>query len=70
MFDTKIFGERLKETRLEKDMSALQLGKALGFSDATIFRWENGSRVPCVESLYRIAKYFNVPAGWLIGLED
>jgi len=51
-------------------MSALQLGKALGFSDATIFRWENGSRVPCVESLYRIAKYFNVPAGWLIGLED
>jgi len=69
-FNTKIFGERLKELRLEKSMTTVQLGKALGVSDPSISQWENGLMKPSVDSVFRIAKFFNVPAGYLIGTED
>lgn len=66
----KIFCERLKELRLEKDLSTVQLAKELKISDSTITRWENGLRVPSIDNLYIIAKYFKVTADYLIGLED
>ena len=69
-FDIKVFSGRLRELRLEKGMSTIKLGKELGFSDATISRWENGLIHPGISSLYKIAKYFNVTAGYLIGTED
>ena len=66
----KIFCERLKELRQEKNLSTIKLGKELQVSDSTITRWENGLRVPSIEHLYNIAKYFNVTSDYLIGLED
>ncbi len=66
----KIFCERLKELRLEKNLSTIQLGKILDVKNSTITRWENGLRVPNIDSLYNIAKYFGVTADYLIGLED
>lgn len=66
----KIFCERLKELRQEKNLSAKQLGKELNVSDSTIIRWENGLRIPSIENLYKIAVYFKVTADYLIGLEN
>jgi len=62
--------ERLKELRLENELSAKELGKILGVRDTTILRWEKGIIIPSIEHLYNIAKYFNVSADYLIGLED
>lgn len=66
----KVFSERLKELRLEENLSAKQLGEILEVSDSTIIRWENEKRIPSIEQLYKIAVYFKVSAGYLIGLED
>ncbi len=66
----KIFCERLKELRLEKNLSTIQLGKILNVENSTITRWENGLRVPSIDHLYNIAKFFGVTADFLIGLED
>ena len=66
----KIFGERLKELRLAKGLSAAKLGKILGVSDSTIIRWENATIIPSVFSLKHVAEYFGVSADYLIGLED
>lgn len=66
----KIFSERLKELRIEKELSSLKLGKILGVSDSTIIRWENEKISPTIENLYNIAKFFNVSADYLLGLED
>ena len=66
----KIFCERLKELRTEKNLSALQLGKALEVSDSTIIRWENEQRLPNIASIVSIAKYFAVSTDYLLGLED
>ena len=66
----KIFSERLKELRLEKELSAVELGKELNVRDSTIIRWENEKISPTIENLYNIAKFFNVSADYLLGLED
>ncbi len=55
-----IFGKRLKELRLEKGLSQQKLGEELGFCNQTISFWENGSREPDLDTLLKIAHYFDV----------
>lgn len=64
------FAERLRELRESKNLSLVQLSKELGVSDVAICRWENKQRVPNIESLVLIAKYFGVSTDYLLGLED
>lgn len=64
------FAERLKELRLEHNLTTIQLAKELGVGDSSISRWEKGLRVPSIDNLYNIAVYFGVSADYLIGLED
>lgn len=66
----RTFAERLKDLRLEKNLSALKLSKELGVDDNTILRWEKGLMVPNIINLYKIATYFGVSADYLIGLEN
>lgn len=66
----KIFCERFKELRIENGLSMMQLAKELNVSDAAISRWENEQHIPNIEYLYQIAKFFNVSADYLIGLEN
>ena len=55
-----IFGKNLKELRLEKGLSQDKLGKQLGFCNQTISFWESGSREPDLDTLVKIARFFNV----------
>lgn len=66
----KIFGERLKELRTEKGLSLIKLAKEIDISDATICRWENNKADVGAQEIVIIAKYFNVSADYLLGLED
>jgi len=70
-FNSEIFGERLRTLRhQQKTLTTVKLGKALGVTDTTITNWELGKRIPSVPNLYIIAQFFNVPAGYLLGLEE
>lgn len=66
----KIFGERLKELREEKGLSAKSLGKNIGVSDAAILNWENNINDIKGEYLVELAKFFGVSTDYLLGLED
>lgn len=66
----KVFGEKLRELRTEKGISAKKLADTLGVSDSTVIRWENDVISPSIESLCALAKYFNVSADYLLGLDD
>lgn len=44
--DAKVIGERLKILRKERGMTARDLADEIGVSYTTIYRWENGDRVP------------------------
>lgn len=66
----KIFCERFRELRQEHNLTIQQLAEELGVSIAAVSRWETGARVPSIDSLYIIAKYFDVTTDYLVGLED
>ena len=66
----KVFCERLKELRIEKKLSKVQLAKEIDCSDVAIGRWENEQRIPNIEEVVKLAKFFNVSADYLLGLSD
>lgn len=66
----KIFGERLRELRTERKLTAKQLAKHLNTTDATVIRWENDTMSPKAEYIAEISKFFNVSADYLLGLKD
>lgn len=55
-----VFGKRLKELRIERKLSQQKLGENLGFCNQTISFWESGSREPDLDTLLKIAHYFEV----------
>ncbi len=65
-----VFSERLKKLREDKAFTLQMLGKELGVSGVAIGRWERGARVPTIETLVMLAKYFGVSADYLVGLDD
>jgi len=64
------FGERLKELREEKGISALALSKALQFGEANVGRWERNERDITSDNLIKLADFFNVSIDYLVGRSD
>ena len=62
--------ERLKELRIEKDISQLELAKAVGFSQSSIAYWETGQRVPNAKAIIILARFFDVSIDYLLGEKD
>lgn len=65
-----LFPSQLRNLRNEKGISQLELSKVLAVSKSTIGLWETGDTLPDAESLYKIARYFEVSADWLLGLSQ
>ena len=57
---------RLRELRLERNMSQQRLAMELSMTQNTISRYENGKREPGIKELIRIADYFNVSLDYLL----
>lgn len=70
MFDKKIFSERLKQLRLQQNLTLETLGNEFQVTKQTTSRWETGDRVPSIDIVYSLANYFNVSSDYLIGLTD
>lgn len=51
-------------------MTWAELARATGLSPTAFNKWVAGTRLPNIDSVAILAKYFNVPAGYLIGTED
>lgn len=66
----EIFRKRFKELRAEKGLSFSAISKALNLSYQTVARWENGERLPSLETLVKIANYFGVTTDYLLGRTD
>ena len=64
------FGRRLKELRLEHNISQRKLGQILGVVNQTISFWELGTREPDLDTLVLIANYFNVTLDYLVGINN
>lgn len=69
-FELKVFAERLKELREEKNLTINGIAKEIGIPASSISRWENQKRMPTIDSLFMLAQYFNVTTDYLLGLEN
>ncbi|MEW8974515.1 MAG: helix-turn-helix transcriptional regulator [Tissierellaceae bacterium] len=61
------FGNRLRQLRLENNMTQEDLSKELNVSRATVGRYENDDRFPDKDTLKNIADIFNVSTDYLLG---
>ncbi len=67
---SKIFGIRLKDLRLKKDLQQKELAEIFSTKQQNISRWENGKFEPSFEQLIEIAEFFDVSTDFLLGLEN
>lgn len=66
----KVFAERLKELRTEKNLSIKALSNEVDIGVASLCRWENDQADVKGSQLVILAKYFGVTADYLLGLSD
>ena len=63
------FGAKLKELRIGKQLTQLQMAEILETSKSNISKYEAGSVEPNLETLLKISKFFNVPIDYLLDNE-
>lgn len=61
---------RLKELRKEKKLSQKEIAKEMSISEKTLSRWENGESQIKPEKAQKLADYFGVSVGYLLGYND
>ena len=61
---------KLKQLREERNISQTQLGKIIGAARSTICQYEAGKREPDLETLIKLADYFQVSVDYLIGHDN
>lgn len=62
--------ENLKKLREEAGVSQKQLAESIGVSQQSINKYENHNIEPDIETMIRIADYFNTSVDYLIGHTD
>ena len=62
-----IFAERLKELRLENDLTRQQLADNLNVSVRLLSYWENGERECNFDMLIALSKVLNCSIDYLLG---
>lgn len=64
------FSNRLKLLRANKGLSQADFAKQIKLSKSSVNMYERGEREPGLETLERIADYFNVDMDYLLGKSD
>lgn len=65
-----LFGERLREMRVRRDVTQEQLAKVAGMSEAYISNMEHAIKVPSLTTILRLAVALNCKVTDLVGAYD
>lgn len=65
-----MLSSRIKELRLNNDMTMLQLSKLLNIGESTISLYESGKRQPSYDILNKMSELFNCSIDYLLGKTD
>lgn len=63
-------GKRIKELRLEANITQNTLASILKVTQDSISLWENGKRIPDTQYIIVMAKYFDVSSDYILGISD
>lgn len=58
--ELKAFGRRVKELRIERDLTQSELAEKVGLSNNFIGMVERGERNTSVDKIFKLAKAFNI----------
>lgn len=64
------FGAKLRRIRKNKKLTIRELAKKVNIAESTLSCYENGSRIPDLETLANIAKVLDVPTDLLISKQQ
>ena len=65
-----ILQKRLKLLRKSYDMSIYEIALITSVGRATLNGWENGTKIPTIDTLYEVATHFGISIDWLCGISD
>ena len=65
-----IFNQRLKELRIEKQLSQKELADLVSTGQSSISAWERGEREPLAHQLVDLARFFDCSVDYLLGITD
>ena len=70
MFDTMMIAKRIKQARIDQNMTQMALADAMGVSYQAVSNWERGSSMPDISKLGDLCAALNITANGLLGLEE
>lgn len=65
-----MFADNLKKLRKEKGLTQVQFAKEFNISSGTIAMWETSKREPDIETIIKIAGFFNCSVDYLISKDE
>ena len=65
-----IFCERVKELRIENNLTQKQLEEKLQTTNSSVCDWEKGRSQPDLKTLANMAQLFQVSVDYLLGLKE
>lgn len=63
-----MIAERLKDIRIENDLTQIQMAKILNTTQNSYNRWENNVELISLKKLTKVCNYFNTSMDYLVGI--
>lgn len=70
MFDTMTIAKRIKQARIDQNMTQLQLADAMGVSYQAVSNWERGNSMPDISKLADLCSTLGLTVNELLGMEE
>lgn len=70
MFDTMMIAKRIKDARIAKNMTQMNLADELGVSYQAVSNWERGNSMPDISKLGDLCTALNLTVDELLGVEN
>ena len=65
-----LLSKRLKELRISKELTQRELGELVNVTKVSICCYENGTRVPTLDTLTKLGKVLDVDVDYLLGYDN
>lgn len=62
--------ENIKQLRQSRNLSQVDLARALGVTKQSISNWENNNIQPSIDMLIHLAQFFSVSTDFMLGLDE
>ena len=64
---TEVLGQKLKNSRENAGYSQQEIEILLKINQSTLSQYENGRRIPPIETIGKLADFYCVSVDWLLG---